>query len=167
MIDRIALLAITPLTLAGGAVGWSWSDSNTDPAVIEHPQVAPVPLPGTPIIPRLSRSSDGLFRAMVDLDGHLVPMVIDTGATRSVLSARLAKAINLRTESQHGGYLATVNGTSPYRTARVSNVRIGSLSLRSVDMIVAPGPGVISLVGQDILRQLGPMRINGNHITFE
>ena len=177
MIDRFVLLAITPLTLAGGAVGWTWSDFTESLPVIEGPGPGQKQALGnlalaSPVqtkigIPAARRSPDGLFRTVVKLNGHAVPMVIDTGATRSVLSSSIAKRMDLTTIKQPGRYLATIAGTAAYRTAPVKNVRVGSVSLGRVDMIVASGPNTISLLGQDILREIGPIRISADQISFE
>ena len=177
MIDRFVLLAITPLTLASGAVGWTWSDVTESLPVIEAPRQGQKQAPGDLAlaaaleakidIPVARRSPDGLFRTVVKLNGHAVPMVIDTGATRSVLSSSMAKKMDLNTTTQPGRYLATIAGITAYRTATVKNVRVGSVSLGRVDMIVASGPNTISLLGQDILRQIGPIRISADQISFE
>lgn len=175
MFDRLILMAVTPITLASGAVGWSWSTLQSDLDMRNDSSVPAPPLPGPAVLPAadppaivsITRSPDGLFRATVMIEGRSIPMIVDTGATKSVLSSHIAKRLDLTVDSRSGGSLATVNGTTRYRLAAVDTLRIGQRSLHDMTLIVSEGPTRVSLLGQDVLQKLGPMRIDADRLTFE
>ncbi|MDZ3833695.1 MAG: retropepsin-like aspartic protease [Sphingopyxis sp.] len=170
MFDRLILVALTPITLASGAVGWSWStlEADLDMRVdSSKPAAAPEALAAPPAVAPIIRSPDGLFRASVVIEGRSVPMIIDTGATRSVLSSHVAKRLELAIDSRGSGSLATINGTTRYRLAAVDTLRIGQRSLHDMKLIVPDGPTRVSLLGQDVLQRLGPIRIDADRLTFE
>jgi aspartyl protease family protein len=128
---------------------------------------AAVPFANPPAIAPIIRSPDGLFRATVTIGGRSIPMIIDTGATRSVLSSHIAKRLDLVIDSRGGGSLATINGRTRYRLATVDTLHIGQRSLHDMKLILADGPTRVSLLGQDALQQLGPIRIDADQLTFE
>ena len=171
MFDRLILMALTPITLASGAVGWSWSTLQADLDVRADSSVPAgvpeLPATDTPAIAPIIRSPDGLFRATVTIEGRTIPMIVDTGATKSVLSSHVAKRLNLTIDPRSGGSLATINGTTRYRLAAVDTLRIGQRSLHDMTFIVAEGPTRVSLLGQDALQRLGPIRIDAGRLTFE
>lgn len=176
MFDRLILMASTSITLASGAVGWSWSMLQLDLDIHAGSSVTAISAPenavllpdhALPSIATIVRSPDGLFRAIVTIEGHNVPMIIDTGATKSVLSTHIAKRLGLTINSRSSGSLAAVNGTTRYRLAIVDTLRIGQRSLHDMTLIITDGPTRMSMLGQDALQRLGPIRIDADQLTFE
>ena len=112
---------------------------------------------------QLQRSNLGHFEVEVSLDDQLVLMLLDTGATKSVLHTETAKNLNLKLnhESEQGGGLgiseATVNSTL------INELKIGPLVIPSfylyimdfshpIKSIVDRGGNLIDgVIGADIL----------------
>jgi len=84
----------------------------------------------------LNKSILGHFEIEVSLDGQLVLMLLDTGATKSVLHTETAKSLKLELahESEGGGGLgvskATVNSTL------INEIKIGPLIITSFNMFI-------------------------------
>ncbi len=166
MFDRILLLALTPLTLAGGAVGWtSISHPPTVASTGEGGERAAIEPGAAPIT--LHRSADGLFRAPVRINGQRVHMIVDTGATRSVLSSRAGRLMAVASGARAGsGTMRTMSGAARYRETRPVSMAIGSRRIDQIRLVVVDAPGDIAVVGQDVLRQLGTVTINGDELTL-
>jgi aspartyl protease family protein len=175
--DRFILLALTPITLAGGALGWTSFDlsrpdaqSRADAVVMTAGTVSAVTQPrqdGRSSGTTLLRSGDGLFYAMVELNGQPVRLMIDTGATKSVLSLADARRIgDVRLSDRSVGTMRTLGGNRRYRSADVGTVAIGSQTVDDVKFAVVSSDAPVSLIGQDVLRKLGPITLDGERMIL-
>lgn len=104
----------------------------------------------------LRRSSDGHFHWPAVLqgpDGRLeVEFLIDTGATRSALSAAHARRLGL----PEGQVLrtATANGEARGHLSRVDLALTGGLRIDRLEVVVLQGLGDQPLLGMDVLSRL-------------
>ncbi len=134
-------------------------------------------IPGSPISARdaegriavvLDRMGDGHFFVRADVNGVLVPMVVDTGATTTVLTAQ---------DARRAGYdpaalsyvvpVMTANGAA--RAARVSagELRVGDIARRDMEMLVAEeGRLGQSLLGMNFLSSLSGFDVRGDRLTL-
>ncbi len=173
MFDRLILLALTPITLAGGAIGWT-SLSKTAPTAetITTGYATGFDMVDTTANSsvgsnRLVRHHDGLFHASVLLNGRPVQMIIDTGASKSILSRADAEAISdLRISRRTMGTMQTLGGNRRYKTATVESAKVGSRDVGAVEFAMLDSPASISVIGQDVLGQLGPIILNGDNLTL-
>ena len=101
---------------------------------------------------------DGLDMVIVDLDGHPVRLVIDTGAEHSLLSSDAAKRLALRTDLDHATRSWGVGGPTARYDAHVNDFVLAGLSLpvhriAVGDLSVGDIPGKPDgLLGTDVLR---------------
>lgn len=113
------------------------------------------------------RGPDGLFRVQAKISGQRVTMIVDTGATHSILAAATARRLGLGIGGVHEGKaLRTLAGDAPYRSARVSELIVGDAKVSGLQIAVMATPGDISVLGQDALRRLGPITLSGDHLIF-
>lgn len=175
MIDRFILLAMTPVTLATGAYGLASS------AVAETSNLPFETLPaadggdandgaataGAATDGRLILSgTDGLFRVNVRIYGKPVEMVVDTGATVTVLTAEDAARLGIDVNHGTGGTLRTAGGPMRYRRVTVPEVAIGNRTVRNIRVAVLDGSMDQSLLGQDIIGQLGSVTIDAGQLSL-
>ncbi len=172
--DRLILMALTPMTLAGGAIGWS--SLSTAPSTLQttstefiaqDTQVQLSHRPDMTMSRNLVRQPDGLFYAMVQLNDSPLRFVVDTGATKSILSHRDAQTIaGVRLSRQTVGTMRTLGGDRRYRIATVERTRIGSQDIGPIEFAIIEPTGSVSVIGQDILGQLGPIILDGDRMTL-
>jgi aspartyl protease family protein len=117
---------------------------------------------------RIRRRGDGHFVARVSVDGASVSMLVDTGASTIVLRQADARLLGVDTSRlRYTVPVQTANGIAYAAHARLGEVSVGSIKLRSVDALVAQ-PGVLkeSLLGMSFLSQLRSYEFAGEFLTF-
>ncbi len=110
----------------------------------------------------------GNYLTEVEIDGHFIHMVVDTGATYVSLTNADAAAVGLRPARADYTYRTmTANGTGVAAKVRINQLRIGSMQIHDVDAFVMP-PGVLgtSLLGMSALRRLGSVEISGGQLVL-
>jgi aspartyl protease family protein len=110
----------------------------------------------------------GHFVVDAEVDGVTVRFLVDTGATRVVLTPEDAKRI--------GFHLRDRSFTERHRTAggivraapvTLREVRIGQLTVRDVDASVNEQPIGISLLGMTFLNRLDGYRVQGDRLILD
>ena len=98
----------------------------------------------------------GHFRPNVEINGHTVPMLVDTGASYVALSAEDADRLGVITRpSDFTMTMYTANGRAKAAPVRLHAVHVDTLSIYDVDAVVAqPGAMSGSLLGMSFLRRL-------------
>ncbi|MFV0623365.1 TIGR02281 family clan AA aspartic protease [Sphingomonas sp. ac-8] len=108
---------------------------------------------------RIRMAPDGHFWAAVAINGVERRMLIDSGATVTVLSQETAKAAGV----EAGGgivpvMLRTANGVVQAQTGTVEQLRIGSITASDLKVVVSPSLG-IDVVGMNFLSELASWRV--------
>ena len=117
-----------------------------------------------PIVVVKTRSGATAALVRVFIHGRLVPMLIDTGATVSVINSTAARALHLRTVGKPHQFCG-VTGCSLARKVRVKNWNVdGVLPLPPVVVASAPIAGLnahpFGLLGSDVMSRFGSETIN-------
>lgn len=111
------------------------------------------------------RSLDGLFRVPVVIDGTTITMIVDTGASRTIVSSETARRIpELLASADHGGRIRTLSGDQSFRTVAVREIRIDNRRMTDLELAVMDTPDGISVLGHDVLRHMGPITLDGNRL---
>jgi aspartyl protease family protein len=109
---------------------------------------------------RIRMAPDGHFWARVRIDGVERRMLIDSGATITALSPETAAAAGLHPkDSLVPVLLRTANGTVAARTAKVTELRLGTITARGLAVVVAPGFGNTDVLGMNFLSRLKSWRV--------
>lgn len=183
MIDRLVLFATLPFALASGAGGWTFAahiGGEAERATFGHSVnlAAQTGLFGTepgeamtgdqraPLPTVVRRANDGLFHTIVNADGRAVRMVIDTGATHTIMSSSAAKRHFPGRTMELRGTIRTVSGQVGYRIIDIQTFSVGSRKLKHLQIAVVDGPEDFALLGQDVLSRIGPIGINGEELTL-
>lgn len=115
---------------------------------------------------RFKRAPDGLFYVTARVNGVRVKFLIDTGATMVVLTKADAVRVGA---ARHGGamMMETASGPSAIDCVRLDHVAIAGHHVVKVDAAVVRKGLAVSLLGQDVLSQLGPVTISGNSLELK
>lgn len=122
------------------------------PAAEAAPEIAP----GSTDSVTLSQDVSGHFRAHPQVEGQVLRMLVDTGATLCVFTSEDAARIGLRvSERDFTDKVGTANGTVSAARVRVREMRVGGIAVRDVEALVLPrGRLETSLLGMSFLRRL-------------
>ncbi len=117
-----------------------------------------------PIVVVKTRSGATAALVRVFIHGRLVPMLIDTGATVSVINVTAARRLHLKTVGKRHRFCG-VTGCAFARRVRVGNWNVdGTVPLPTVVVSSSPIAGLnahaFGLLGSDVLSRFGSVTIN-------
>jgi clan AA aspartic protease (TIGR02281 family) len=101
----------------------------------------------------------GLYYTNVNINGHPVSMIIDTGAYVVTISSEMAADMDLKCVSGQIK-VATGNGHIQGCHTSIKSFQIGKISLENIDAIILPELVIAPLMGQSALKHLKVMQAN-------
>jgi aspartyl protease family protein len=110
----------------------------------------------------------GNYMTNVEIDGSLIRMVVDTGATYVSLTNEDADAIGFRPGPADYTYrTVTANGTGTAAKVHIDRLQIGSVEIDDVDAFVLP-PGMLgtSLLGMSALNRLAGVQMSNGMLVL-
>lgn len=119
-------------------------------------------------IHRISRNGRGHFVAEARLNGTSVDMLVDTGATVTVLPESIAEDIGIfLNESDFTIPINTANGTAYGARAVIDGFRLGSIRLSDIDALVMRDTSLGQpLLGMSVLNQLERFDMSGGTLVL-
>jgi len=117
---------------------------------------------------RISRNRQGHFVADAYLNGRAVDMLVDTGATVTVLPESVAEDIGIYLNASDYKYaIRTANGKVLGGKAVIDRFRLGDISLRNVDTLVLKDQSLGEpLLGMSVLNQLQRFDMSGGTLVL-
>lgn len=113
------------------------------------------------------RSPDGLFRVGATVDGHAFTMIVDTGATTSIINAETAETLGLAIYSDRPGRtMQTLAGPVRFSEGRLAQLKVGKVTMDRLEVAIMPTPDNVSVLGQDAIARLGQVTLNGDRLTI-
>jgi aspartyl protease family protein len=104
----------------------------------------------------VARASTGDFMISTEVNGVRIPMLLDTGATKVMLTRDAAIAAGLPMEMMHYTVsVETANGRAQAAAVTIDRIAVGGIVERSVPALIAqPGQLKVSLLGMSLLGRL-------------
>ncbi|SEP05527.1 aspartyl protease family protein [Methylobacterium sp. ap11] len=167
-----ALGVLAGAVLAGGSLTERIARSGLArpaPVTAEAAVAATAPTPsGTEASVTLAQDLSGHYRAHPQVEGRVLRMLVDTGATLCVFTREDADRIGLRVaERDFTAKVGTANGTVPAAPVRVREMRVGGIAVRDVEALVLPsGRLETSLLGMSFLRRLRGFEVAGGRMIL-
>ena len=166
-------LLLTLITVAAGGTVLA-THSGAPPALpiaAEQAVVAPAP-PAATLIPSsatarptvVHRQEDGLFYVDAMVNGAKVHFLIDTGSNMVVLAPQDAARAGV-SGSEPAGALNTAAGPTSSAMGHIDSIRVAGRELHDVGAAIPSGQLSVSLLGQNVLSELGEMRIGRSTLT--
>jgi aspartyl protease family protein len=116
----------------------------------------------------LDKGSSGHFEARVLVDGRAIDMVVDTGATSTVLTSddAIAAGFNPATLT-YTVPVSTANGSTKAAAVRTNEISIGGIERKNMTVLVAP-PGSLwqSLLGMNFIGSLSGFDVRGDRMIL-
>ncbi len=101
---------------------------------------------------KISRGPDGHYHWPGRINGQAVDFLVDTGATRTAISSKLARQLELR--SQGSVTASTAGGLATGELVRADIVLEGGVRVSALRITALPGLGGHPLLGMDVLGKL-------------
>lgn len=109
---------------------------------------------------RIPLGADGHYWITARLNGTRMRLMVDTGATVTALSSDVAEAAGIEPDPlRPDAMVETANGTVTAASARIDELRFGSIAARDLDAIVMPGQGGPNVLGMNFLTRLKGWRV--------
>ncbi|TDR85419.1 retropepsin-like aspartic protease family protein [Enterovirga rhinocerotis] len=110
----------------------------------------------------------GHFAVEASVDGQVVPMLVDTGASLVVLREEDARNLGIRpSRAEFTGRAQTANGTVETAPVRIRSLKVGGIEIRDVEAAIVPeGRLGMNLLGMSYLRRLKGFEIAGNRLLL-
>lgn len=173
---------VTTVTVRSGGPAASWgmvAGRGTHTAYVERPgsRSAPVAAPlldapeidvaGAPQAFRVPRDpSSGHFVAAVLMNGVRTKVIIDTGATGTILSPEAARSTGALRDITHAQYAAGIGGVTALNATRIKSFVIGGREIGGFDALIGREGIPYTLLGQTELRRLGRIVIEDDVLTI-
>jgi aspartyl protease family protein len=117
---------------------------------------------------RLRKRDDGHFVARINVDGHELPFMVDTGASSVVLTSAAAAAAGVETSALKFTIpVQTANGSTYTAPVLIRSMSIGPIQLNDIEALVAqPGDLNENLLGMSFLKRLRSYEASGDFLTL-
>jgi aspartyl protease family protein len=118
---------------------------------------------------RISADRSGHYQIDVQINGRPVTALVDTGASLVVLRYEDARAMGLVYGSDRFNLgVQTANGVGHATRVKLSNVRLGSISLDDVDaLVMEEGMLATNLLGMSFLKRLSRYEVRDGTLVLE
>lgn len=114
----------------------------------------------------LAADARGHFVTTGQVNGASLSFLVDTGATSIAIGASDARRIGLDTSRGQKGAVSTANGRTTVTRVKLDTVRIGDITLHSVDAVVMEHDMQPALLGMTFLNRM-EMQRDGNTMTLK
>lgn len=156
----VALAAV--VAVVGSNVADEMSSAVLSPAVTASKKTSP---PGASDVV-LQRAGDGHFYVDVDVNGSMVRMLADTGASAIALSAEDAERVGIDVDQlDFSRAVSTANGVAAVAEVELDEVRVGSIVRRDVRGIVTRGLSH-SLLGMSFFNSLSKVAMESDELVL-
>ncbi|WP_420412266.1 retropepsin-like aspartic protease family protein [Roseibium sp.] len=117
---------------------------------------------------RISANRSGQFVADVHLNGQMHEMLVDTGASTTVLPLSVAEDVGIFPKREDFKYrVSTANGTTYGASAIIDRLKIGRISLRNIDALVLRDESLSTpLLGMTALNELDRFDISNGTLVL-
>jgi aspartyl protease family protein len=118
---------------------------------------------------RISADRNGHYQTDVQINGRPVTALVDTGASLVVLRYEDARSMGVVYGSDRFNLgVQTANGVGHATRVKLSNVRLGSISLDDVDaLVMEEGMLATNLLGMSFLKRLSRYEVRDGMLVLE
>ena len=114
---------------------------------------------------RVPMAIDGHFWVDAKLNGHDVKFLVDSGATTTTVDRKTAKALNVQVSARRDQYVRTGNGIVRVASGRASELSVGSITRRDVDLEITDNDD-LNVLGMNFLSSLSRWGVEGRWLVL-
>ena len=128
---------------------------------------APATTPTNNGIAKLERQKDGHYWASANVRGVKLDLLVDTGASKVVLTDDDARRIGIPTHTlTYDGTASTANGEVRIARLTIDRLRVGGVTVKDVPTLVTKGDLNTSLLGMSFLGALQSFEFKGETLVL-
>ena len=160
LLHLVAFVTERPVAVDSRATGYSVQEAEEPAAAIRSGGGRRV---------TLSADARGHFETEASINGRLLPVLIDTGATSVALRREDVGRLGLRPPmpSEYTVPISTANGTAKAARVVLDEIRIGDVRVRRVEALVMPERMLATnLLGMSFIRRLSTVEMADGKLTF-
>ena len=153
----VAFLALIASDLASTFIAaGAQSSAPSRPALVKADVASAAPAPSGYSETEIAADAGGQYAAEVEINGQIVRMLVDTGATMVVISYETASRLGMApVASDYTGRVRTANGVAAVAPVTLREVTVGPVYVGEVKALVADrSAGAINLLGMSFLKRL-------------
>ncbi len=126
------------------------------PASVRADESVAAPAPAADAQAEIAADAGGQYAADVEINGQVVRMLVDTGATMVVISYDTASRLGIApVAGDYTVHVRTANGVAAVAPVMLREVTVGSVYVGAVQALVADrSAGAINLLGMSFLKRL-------------
>ena len=114
---------------------------------------------------RIPMAIDGHFWVDAKLNGHDVKFLVDSGATTTTVDRATAKAFNVQISARRDQFVRTGNGIVRVASGRASELSVGSITRRDVDLEITDNDD-LNVLGMNFLSSLSRWGVEGRWLVL-
>lgn len=115
---------------------------------------------------RIRQAPDGHFWVDAELNGEPVRFLIDSGATTTSISRRLADRAQVRISSGFPAMVQTANGIVAVQRGRADRLTVGSIERHNLAVHVSEAFGDLNVLGMNFLSSLKSWSVEGRTLIL-
>lgn len=163
-----AMLGASGFALSGADTQFDDRAFAAEADIAQAPQAVSGPTIRASAPLRISRAADGLFYVTGQVNGQAIRFLIDTGANIVVLTPGDARRLGVGADSPNGAAsnIQTAAGQSQMKRVVLDHVSVAGHSLENVDAAVMGNGLKVSLLGQNMLAELGPVTFSRDAVVL-
>jgi aspartyl protease family protein len=115
---------------------------------------------------RIRQAADGHFWVNAELNGEKVRFLIDSGATTTSVSRRVADRARVRIRSGFPAMVQTANGIVAVQRGRADRLTVGSIERTDFPVHVSEAFGDMNVIGMNFLSTLSSWSVEGRTLIL-
>ncbi len=117
---------------------------------------------------RIAMDKTGHFITNAKMNGRVIKVLVDTGATTVAINKSTARRIGLRlAKSDFKHQVNTANGKTPAALAEIERIKIGKVEVRNVKTVVLDDKSLnTTLLGMSFLNQLERFEVRNQELIL-
>jgi len=113
-------------------------------------------------------ADDGHFYIAATINGVATRMLVDSGATSTMISAETARAANVNIEESPFPIIVdTAGGPITARVSTIHKLQIGPIHVDDLPTYISPTMGDLDVVGMNFLSRLKSWRVEGRTLVLQ
>ncbi len=116
---------------------------------------------------RIRMAPDGHFWITAEVGDVPLRFLVDTGATLTAIAPKAAAEAGIEPQPLRPPVmLNTANGATTAQLATIEELRVGNVTARNLDAVIAPGIGNVNVLGMNFLSRLASWRVEGRTLIL-
>ena len=116
---------------------------------------------------RIRQSPDGHFWVNAEINGESVRFLIDSGATTTSISRRVADQARVRISRGFPAMVQTANGIVSVQRGRADRLSVGTIERRDLPVHVSEAFGDMNVIGMNFLSTLSSWSVEGRTLILK